>query len=71
MVKVCLTGECKSVHPRPDNGNLSRCAVRVELDHSLEIIRPRYDVELFVPAEFATLFEVGRPITITLEQNGS
>jgi hypothetical protein len=43
----------------------------VELDHNLSklLYRP-YDVQLILPIEFASLFEVGHPTAITVGQNG-
>jgi len=48
----------------------SGCEVRLELDHNVSLEYHRYDIQLFVPTEFATLLEVGRTATVTLEQNG-
>jgi hypothetical protein len=42
--------------------------VRVELDHNIPVVFNRYDIQLFVPAEFANLLEVGVMLGITLEQ---
>lgn len=71
MLKICLQGECMNIEPDPNNGKPARCLVRVELDHNVPLTYDRYDIELFVPTEFATLLEVGQPITVTLEQNGN
>jgi hypothetical protein len=40
------------------------------MDHGIPLTYNPYDVQLFVPTEFATLFEVGHLLTLTLEQNG-
>jgi hypothetical protein len=50
------------------NGQPARCMVRIELDHSIPLEYHRYDIQLFVPTEFASLIETGLPVTITLEQ---
>jgi hypothetical protein len=71
VLKICLQGECMNIEPHPNNGEPARCLVRVELDHNVPLTYDRYDIELFVPTEFATLLEVGQPITVTLEQNGN
>lgn len=70
MVKICLNGKCKDIQLTPSNGEPSRCVVQIELNHILPLIYRRYDVQLFFPAELATLLEVGLPVTVTLEQNG-
>ena len=69
MVKVCLRGKCKNIQLSADNGQPSRCLIDVELDHNVSQAYHLYDVRLLVPAEFATLLEVGLPLTLTLEQN--
>jgi hypothetical protein len=71
MVKVCLRGECKDIKLSTSNGVPARCVVRVEMDHDIPLTFDLYDVQLFVPTEFATLFEVGHPLTLTLEQHGT
>ncbi len=71
MVKVCLKGRCRSIELTPLNGEPVRCTIRVELDHNVSAAYRLYDVQLFVPAEFAALLEVGLPLALTLEQNGS
>lgn len=71
MVKVCLKGRCKSIALTAENGEPTRCVVRVELDHNISAAYRLYDVQLFVPAEFATLLEVGQVLMVTLEQNGA
>jgi hypothetical protein len=70
MVKICLRGTCKAIGIIPRNGEPSRCEIRMELDHNLPLEYHRYDIQLFVPTEFATLLEVGQDATVTLEQNG-
>jgi hypothetical protein len=69
VVKVCLRGKCKNIQLSADNGQPSRCLIDVELDHNVSQAYHLYDVRLLVPAEFATLLEVGLPLTLTLEQN--
>jgi hypothetical protein len=68
MVKTCLKGKCKTFQVTPNNGELSHCEVRVELDHDIPLTYRAYDIQLLVPIEFATLLEVGQPLTITLDQ---
>jgi hypothetical protein len=70
MVKICLRGTCKTIGILPDNGQPSRCEIQLELDHNVSLEYHRYDIQLLVPTEFATLLEVGRTVTMTLEQNG-
>jgi hypothetical protein len=70
MVKISLSGRCKSIGIIPINGEPSRCEIRLELDHNVSLASHLYDIRLFVPAEFATLLEVGRKVSITLQQNG-
>jgi hypothetical protein len=48
----------------------SGCEVRLELDHNVSLEYHRYHIQLLVPTEFATLLEIGRTVTMTLEQNG-
>lgn len=71
MVKINLRGMCKHVLLSPDNGVPAQSVVRVELDHDIPVTYESYDIRLFVPTEFATLLEIGLPITVTLEQNGN
>jgi hypothetical protein len=71
MVKVCLKGICKNIQLTPDNGEPSRCVIRVELDHNNSSAYRLYDLQFIVPVEFATLLEVGLPLIVTLEQDGS
>jgi len=54
----------------PNNGIPSRCEIKIELDHDISQTYRAYDIQLFVPIEFATLLEVGLPLTITLDQSG-
>lgn len=68
MVKVCMKGVCRNVQMSPSNGEPRRCAIQVELDHNVSIEYRLYDVELFVPVEFASLIEAGLPLTLTIEQ---
>lgn len=44
--------------------------IRVELDRNVLRTHGPYDIRLFLPIEFATLFEEGLPVVVTLEQNG-
>lgn len=71
MVKVCLRGNCTTIQLTTSNGVPARCLIRVEMDHDIPLTYDLYEVQLFVPTEFATLFEVGHPVTLTLEQNGN
>jgi hypothetical protein len=71
MVKICLSGRCKSIGIIPNNGEPSRCQVQLELDRNVSLEYHRYDVQLLVPTEFAALLEVGHAVTLTLEQNGN
>ena len=70
MLKVRLEGKCKNILLAPDNGEPTRCSVRMELDHSVSRTFRLYDIQLLIPAEFATLLEIGLPLSLTLEQNG-
>jgi hypothetical protein len=70
MVKICLRGTCKSIGIIPSNGEPTRCEIRLELDHNVSPEYHRYDIQLSVPTEFATLLDVGRTVTVTLAQNG-
>jgi hypothetical protein len=49
-------------------GEASRCEIRLELDHKVSLAYHLYDIQLFVPVEFASLLEVGRTVSVTLEQ---
>jgi hypothetical protein len=71
VVKISLRGKCKHILLTTCNGLPARCVVRVELDQDIPITYDLYDIGLFVPTEFATLLEVGLPITVTLEQDGN
>jgi hypothetical protein len=68
VVKICLRGECKDVQIMATNGQPARCMIRIELDHNIPLEYHRYDIQLFVPTEFASLIEVGATVGITLEQ---
>ena len=70
MVKICLNGKCKDIQIIPDNGFPVRCKVRVELNRDIPLTYPIHEIELFVPAEYATLLEIGLPLTVTLDQTG-
>ncbi len=70
MVKVCLTGLCKSVQPTTHNGNPVHCVIQVEMDHGVSRAYGSYDIQLSVPIEFAMLIEAGLPVIVTLEQDG-
>jgi len=63
MVKICLNGKCRKIEIIPNNGFPVRCKVRVELNRALDV--PLHDIHLYVPAEYATLLEVGLPLTVT------
>jgi hypothetical protein len=69
MVKINLQGRCKNIRPTRFDSEPACCAIVVELDHSFSLPDSLYDVQLFIPAEFATLLEVDSPITFTLEQH--
>jgi len=71
VVKICLRGECKNIKLTSTNGEPVRCLIGVELDHNIPLTCHRYDIQILVPTEFASLLEVGLPLTLTLEQNGS
>jgi hypothetical protein len=71
VVKISLRGKCKHILLTTGNGLPARCVIRVELDQDIPATYDLYDVRLFVPTEFATLLEVGLPMTVTLEQNGN
>jgi hypothetical protein len=70
MVKICLRATCQDIGIVPNNGQPARCEIRLELDHNVSLEYHRYHIQLLVPTEFATLLEVGRTVTMTLEQNG-
>jgi len=70
MVKISMRGNCKNIQFTPKNGEPARCMVRVELDHNVSPAFHLFDIQLFVPTEFASLLEIGIPVTVTLEQNG-
>ncbi|MGD0842092.1 MAG: hypothetical protein ABSA32_13135 [Candidatus Acidiferrales bacterium] len=68
MVKISLRGSCKAVQVTPANGTPGRGIVHIELDHSIPLKHERYDIQFFVPEEFASLLKVGASVAITLEQ---
>ena len=70
MAKICRRGKCKSIGLNPKNGERSRCEIRLELDQTLPLEYQRYDIQIFVPPEFAGLLELGHLVTVTLKQNG-
>jgi hypothetical protein len=70
MVKICLNGKCKDIQIIPDNGFPVRCKVQVELNRDILLTYPMHNIELYVPAEYATLLEVGLPLIVTLDQTG-
>jgi len=70
MVKIWMRGQCKNIEIIPNNGEPARHSVQVELDGYISLEHRRCDIQLFVPAEFASLLEVALPINIILEQNG-
>jgi hypothetical protein len=71
MVKICLNGKCKDIQIIPRNGFPVRCKVRVELSRDIPMTYPLHDIELYVPAEFGSLLEIGLPLTVTLDQTGN
>lgn len=71
MVTVSLYGKCTDIRLTPENGEPSRCQLTVQLDRSVvSFLYHPYDVQLILPVEFAALFEIGRPISVTLDQTG-
>jgi hypothetical protein len=70
MVKICLNGKCKDIRIMPNNGFPVRWMVRVELNRDILLTYPMHNIELYVPAEYATLPEVGLPLIVTLDQTG-
>jgi hypothetical protein len=70
MVKICLNGKCRDIQIIPDNGFPVRWKVRVELNRDILLTYPMDEIELYVPAEYATLLEVGLPLIVTLDQTG-
>ena len=48
-----------------------RCKVSVELSRDLRMAYPIHFIELYVPAEYGSLLEIGLPLTLTLDQTGS
>jgi hypothetical protein len=70
VVKIYMRGQCKKIQIIPNNGEPTRCMVQIELEHYISLEYRRYDIQLLVPAEFATLLEAGLPVDITLEQDG-
>jgi hypothetical protein len=47
-----------------------RGKVPVELNHGILLTCPIHEIELYVPGEYATLLEVGLPLSVTLDQTG-
>jgi hypothetical protein len=70
MVKISMRGHRKNIEIIPNNGEPARCSVQVELDRYVSLEHRRCDIQLFAPAEFASLLEVALPINIILEQIG-
>lgn len=70
MVKICLNGKCKDIQIIPNNGFPVRCKVRVELNRDILLTYPFHEIELYVPAEYGSLLEVGVSLTVTLDQTG-
>jgi len=68
VVKICLHGMCKDIQIVPNNGFPVRCKVRVELSRDILLTYPLHDIEFFIPAEYATLLDVGHRLTVTLDQ---
>jgi hypothetical protein len=42
--------------------------IKIELDRNVSRTHGPYDIQLFVPTEFAALLEEGLPVVVTLEQ---
>ena len=71
MITLTLRGKCTDIRLAAANGNPTRCVVSVELDHNFaKLVYHPYGVQLTLPAEFATLFETGLAINLTLGQDG-
>ena len=70
MVKICLNGKCKDIQIIPNNGFPVRSRVRIELSCDILLTYPLHDIELYVPAEYGSLLEIGLPLTVTLDQSG-
>ena len=68
VVKICLSGKCKDIQMISSNGFPARCSVRIELSRDIQLTYPLHEIELFVPAEYGMLLEVGLPVTVTLDQ---
>jgi hypothetical protein len=68
VVKICLHGHCTSIRLMPKNGLPVRCSVLIELNHDIPLTYPVHQIQLFMPTEFATLLEVGLPLTVTIDQ---
>ena len=45
--------------------------IQVELDHNVSVAPALYDIQFLIPREFASLLEVGLPLSVTIEQNGN
>ena len=68
MVKICLNGKCKEIRVIPSNSFPVRCNVRIELSRGILLSYPYHDIDLFVPAEYAALLEVGMTLSVTLDE---
>jgi hypothetical protein len=68
VVKISLNGKCKDIQMISNNGFPARCRVKIELSRDIQLTYPVHEIEVFVPAEFATLLEVGLPLSVTLDQ---
>jgi hypothetical protein len=71
VVKICLNGKRKDIQLIPNNGFPVRCKVSVESSRDLRLTCPIHFIEVYVPAEYASLLEIGLPLTLTLDQTGS
>ena len=71
MVKICLNDKCKDIQLIPNNGFPVRCKVSVELSRDLRLTYPIHFIEVYFPMEYASLLEIGLPLTLTLDQTGS
>jgi hypothetical protein len=67
VVRISIRCECKNIRLSTTSGRPARSAVGIELNHNVPLTFGHYDIQLLVPAEFATLLEVGLPVTVTLD----
>jgi hypothetical protein len=66
-----LEGRMPSQSAFPNNGERGRCMVMVDLDQNVPLTYHRYEIQQFMPAEFALLLDVGPSVRIALEQSGN